>query len=344
MGKHRVDLAGIGGEVGLGDCPVTVRAGDISEQLFEIGDVAVHGGAEFGLPLVFALDLVKRRLALQRIEATGEDITFAALVPAPQFHRRIVVDRAGDVDGQRVQRFHHVTRIAGIGSTGRLLIAACAGCGSGGRFLRGAAQKIADPATAFFAACGRRCSRLGRGRRLTVFDLAVLKREGATRGGCGCRLRLSRAWWLCRRGCCRLRTRFDTAFSGRLGRCNGAGDGFGNFHLLGRATDKLGNILQGLDLLGNGAAHRCGAFLGLFRQVERAALQFGTGSIQLAADIVAGAADFVRRAGKTADSFLNCLTQRFLEVGGGGIRFFRGTAEQVVDFRKRGIRHRHAGG
>lgn len=70
MGKHRIDLAGIGGEVGLGDAPVAVGAGHVGEQLLEIGDVAVHGGAEFRFAFVFALDLVKRRLALQRVEAT----------------------------------------------------------------------------------------------------------------------------------------------------------------------------------------------------------------------------------------------------------------------------------
>ncbi|MNK60083.1 hypothetical protein D3C87_792100 [compost metagenome] len=52
---------------------------------------------------------------------------------------------------------------------------------------------------------------------------------------------------------------------------------------------------------------------------------------------MAGAADFVRCAGETANGFLDGLTQRFLEVGGGGIRFFRGAAQKIVDFRKRGL-------
>ena len=45
MGQHGVDLAGIGSQVGLRDAAVTVGTGDVREQLFEIRDIVIDGGA-----------------------------------------------------------------------------------------------------------------------------------------------------------------------------------------------------------------------------------------------------------------------------------------------------------
>jgi len=76
MCQHGIDLAGVGGEIGLRDGAVAIGAGDVGKQLFEIGDVAIDRGAEFRLAIILALDLVERLLALERVETAGEDIPF----------------------------------------------------------------------------------------------------------------------------------------------------------------------------------------------------------------------------------------------------------------------------
>ena len=112
MREHRVDLARVRRQVGLGDRLVAIGAGDVCQKLFEIGDVAIDGDAEFRLAVILALDLVEGLLALQGVEATGEDVAFATLIAAPEVYRGIVVDGAGDVDLERIQRFDHMARIA----------------------------------------------------------------------------------------------------------------------------------------------------------------------------------------------------------------------------------------
>ena len=84
MCQHRVDLAGVGRQVALRHYLVAIVAGDVAEQLFKVGDIAVDGGAELRFAVVFALDLVEGLLALQRVEAAGEDVALAALVTPPQ--------------------------------------------------------------------------------------------------------------------------------------------------------------------------------------------------------------------------------------------------------------------
>jgi len=86
MGQHGIDLTGVRGEVGLGDRLVTICLGNVRQQLFEISDIAIHGGAEFRFAVVFALDFVKGLLTLQRVETAGEHIALAALVAPPQVH------------------------------------------------------------------------------------------------------------------------------------------------------------------------------------------------------------------------------------------------------------------
>lgn len=155
MGEHGVDLARIRGQVGLGDSLVRVGAGDVGEQLFEIADIAIDGGAEFRLAVIFALDLIEGLLALQRVEAAGKDVALATLITAPEIDRGIVVDGAGDIDRERVQRFHDMAWIAAVVDARRRC--GCfrrAGRGPGRRLVGGfisgcAAQKIADPAAAF---------------------------------------------------------------------------------------------------------------------------------------------------------------------------------------------------
>ena len=108
MRQHGVDLAGVRGQVGLRHDVVAVVAGDILEQPLEILAVAVDGGLELAVGLILAADLVEGLLALQRVEPAGEDVPLAAPVTAPELDRGVMVDGAGDVDRQRVQRFHHM--------------------------------------------------------------------------------------------------------------------------------------------------------------------------------------------------------------------------------------------
>ena len=98
MGQHRVDLPGIGGEVGLGHDVVAVVAGDVLEQLLEVVAIAVDRCAELGVVLVLAADLVEGLLALQRVEAAREDVAFAAAIAVPKLDRCFVVDGARNVD------------------------------------------------------------------------------------------------------------------------------------------------------------------------------------------------------------------------------------------------------
>ncbi len=63
MRQHGVDLAGVGGEVALRQRLVAVVAGHVVQELFEIADIAVDGGAELRLAVIFALDLVEGLLA-----------------------------------------------------------------------------------------------------------------------------------------------------------------------------------------------------------------------------------------------------------------------------------------
>ena len=66
MGKHGVDLACVGGQVVLRRGVVAIVAGNILEQALEIIHVTVNRALELAVGLIFALDLVKGLLTLQR--------------------------------------------------------------------------------------------------------------------------------------------------------------------------------------------------------------------------------------------------------------------------------------
>src|SRR5262245_60617189 len=78
--EHRVDLAGVRGQVGLRHDVVAVAARNVLEQLLEILAIAVDGLTEFGVVLVLAADVVESLLTLQRVETTGEDVALAAAI------------------------------------------------------------------------------------------------------------------------------------------------------------------------------------------------------------------------------------------------------------------------
>src|SRR5262249_61628538 len=47
---------------------------------------------------------LERLLALAGVELARDDVALAALGAIPQLGRRVVVDHAGDVDGERIER------------------------------------------------------------------------------------------------------------------------------------------------------------------------------------------------------------------------------------------------
>src|ERR1700687_5146368 len=114
MREQRVDLAGIGSEVGLGQHLAAVVAGDLIEQALELVDIAIDGFAELGRAPVLAADLLEGLLALRRVEAAREHVPLAALVAIPQFDGGVVIDKAGDIDRKGVERVDDVLVLAAI--------------------------------------------------------------------------------------------------------------------------------------------------------------------------------------------------------------------------------------
>ena len=110
MREHRVNLARIRGQVGLTEHVVAVIAGDLRQELFEIGHVPFNSGPELRITCVFLSDLIEGLLTLQCIEAAREDMPLTAAVAFPKVDEGLVVDRTGDIDRQRVQAFHRLQR------------------------------------------------------------------------------------------------------------------------------------------------------------------------------------------------------------------------------------------
>src|SRR3984893_9265215 len=115
MREQRVNLAGIRGEVGLGQHLAAVVAGDLLEQALELVDIAIDGFAELGRAPVLAANLLEGLLALRRVEAAREDVPLAALVAIPQFDGGVVIDEAGDIDRKGVERVDDVLILTAIG-------------------------------------------------------------------------------------------------------------------------------------------------------------------------------------------------------------------------------------
>ncbi len=98
MGKHGVNFACVGGQIGLGRCVVAIVACDILKQALEVIHVTINSTLELAVRRVLALDLVKGLLPLQRVETAGEDIALTSPVTLPEFNGSLVVDGAGDVN------------------------------------------------------------------------------------------------------------------------------------------------------------------------------------------------------------------------------------------------------
>src|SRR5207253_9061486 len=91
---------------------------------------------EFAIRTVALADLLERLLALHGVEPAREHVALAALVAVPELGGRVVVDHAGDVDRQRVERFHRAARLTAVVRRRQRLIA------------RGPRQPVREPASA----------------------------------------------------------------------------------------------------------------------------------------------------------------------------------------------------
>src|SRR5262249_56025702 len=104
VGEHGVDLAGLRGEIGARQHLAAVVARDFLEQPLELADIAVDGTLEIAVAAVAFADFLERLLALHGVELAREHVAFAALVAIPQLGHRVVVDHAGDVDADPIDR------------------------------------------------------------------------------------------------------------------------------------------------------------------------------------------------------------------------------------------------
>src|SRR5262249_57682995 len=95
---------------------------------------------------ILLADLLERLLALQGIQPAGEYVALAAAVAVPQFGGGVVIDHAGDVDRERVERLDRMPRRP-------IILARVPG------FRRGADEQIAQPAAAAVAVGNGRAER-----------------------------------------------------------------------------------------------------------------------------------------------------------------------------------------
>src|ERR1700674_3811837 len=265
VGKQRIDLAGVRREIRAGEALAAVVARHLVEQALELLDVAVDGVAELGGAPVAPADLVEGLLAVRGIEPAAHHVALPALVAVPQLHRRVMVDHAGDVAGERVERLDRLQ--------GRAALAFAVAVGS-------ARQEIAEPAGALAVLlatlAGGRPARLGGNGHLRRELLFLLARRGA-RGGAR-QLRHRRL--LFARGAARGRGFLAAAATTAIVGGGGDAAGLGEIDAAAMAGDDVVQLRQGLDLVGDDAAHGGGAFARLLGQLQHAALQLLAGELE----------------------------------------------------------------
>jgi len=110
MGQHRVDLAGVGDEVGVAGR--RILPGRLGEEALEIAEIAIDGRAELRLLLILAPDLVEGLLALQRVEPPREDVLLATAMTLPELGCGARIDGPRDVGRQIAERFLRAVRPA----------------------------------------------------------------------------------------------------------------------------------------------------------------------------------------------------------------------------------------
>src|SRR5215216_4878831 len=108
VGQHGVDLAGLGDEIAARRGGSAFVARDLVEQPLEFRNIAVDGVLEVAVAAVALADLVERLLALRRVEAAREDVALAAVIAIPHVAHLFMVDHAGDVDRDRIERLDGV--------------------------------------------------------------------------------------------------------------------------------------------------------------------------------------------------------------------------------------------
>src|SRR5262249_23391041 len=167
VGEHGVDFARLRGEIGARQHLAAVVARDFLEQPLELADIAVDGALEIAVAAVALADFLERLLAVHGVELAREHVAFAALVAIPHLGRRVVVEHAGDVDGERIERVGGVALGArGLGR--RRLPRSLTRCLARRRLglVRGAREQLREPARAPAAGLrGTERRRLGPPRR-----------------------------------------------------------------------------------------------------------------------------------------------------------------------------------
>src|SRR5262249_43216402 len=108
--QHGVDLAGLRRQIAARHHLAAIVARDLVEQALEFGDIAVDRLLELAVGAVSPAHLVEGLLTLQGVEAARECVALAAVIAIPQVHHGVVVDHAGDVGGDRVERVDAVAR------------------------------------------------------------------------------------------------------------------------------------------------------------------------------------------------------------------------------------------
>src|SRR5262249_11647785 len=111
--EHGVDLARLRGQVGARHHLAAVVARDLLEQPLELADVAVDRAHEVALATILAANLLERLLPLHGVQLVREHVAVPTVVALPQLGRRLVIDHAGDVDGERVERVDAAAHGAG---------------------------------------------------------------------------------------------------------------------------------------------------------------------------------------------------------------------------------------
>ena len=104
VGEHGVNLARIGRQVRAGHRAATFAARNVFKEPLEFLDVLLHRLAELGIAAILAADFIECALPLRRVKTPIEQATFAALIALPQLGSGAVVDHAGYIDGERLQR------------------------------------------------------------------------------------------------------------------------------------------------------------------------------------------------------------------------------------------------
>src|SRR6516164_2186787 len=289
VGEHGVDLARLRGEVAARQHLAAVVARHLVEQPLELADVAVDGAPEIAVGPIALADFLERLLALHGVELAREYVALAALVAIPQLGRRVVVDHAGDVDGERIEGVDGVA-LGALGARGLGRRLACRRSLAWRRRLargrlglvRGAREEFREPARAPAAGLrGTKRRRLGaprrhdrrRGHAGDVRALADGLRPGAA---VGARRLLA--------GDATTHRRLHRLGSARhrLDRLHAARDRLDRVEAAAVAGDDAVELGQRLDLIDDDAPHVRGGIRRLLRQLENALAHLGSRALELA--------------------------------------------------------------